>query len=167
MAPVGDEGEFAHALHVQIPEVSLVKVVGTTSLSLALLAPIEAGESVTTTVVDSSCWLNYSVIKGGVTRPRSTIRARITDGVLPDGLRLRVVAGSATGGDGQLGVPGGAVELSSAEQNVITAIGSSYTGKGEGQGHRLLYELSLKKSGYDQLDFEQSETLEITYTISD
>ncbi len=70
-------------------------------------------------------------------------------------------------GSGELGLPTNPVILSTFPQPIIVNIGSCYTGKGEGQGHKLTYSWELSPS-YDpellRVDELQIAT-DIIYTI--
>jgi hypothetical protein len=68
-----------------------------------------------------------------------------------------------------MGAPTTAVTLTNTAQNIITGIGSAYTGDGVNNGHNLSYSLDLDATSgsYALLDFDESTTLEITYTLSD
>ena len=157
-----------HTLAVHIPEVSLVNVVGSTNLHLQFLKPVEAGQPIGGTTSDSSFWLTYSFIKGGISRPKSHIYAKITNGDLPTGTFLSVTAKPHQGiGNGGFGVPTGTVNLSRNESRVIENISSSFTGSGMGNGHQLIYQLSLMPHHYHMLDFESSQDVTILYTIAD
>lgn len=158
----------SHTVQVEIPQVSLVNVIGSTHLKLALQAPTEAGKSLSNVDVDSSFWLNYSFIKGGVTQSKNHIYARINNGSIPMGLALSVYAKPYQGsGLGGFGVPTGIVNLGQNEQRVIENISSCFTGTGIGNGHQLVYQLKWQSANYELLDFEQSQQVSVLYTISD
>lgn len=97
------------------------------------------------------------------------VTAAITSGTVPGGMVLKVTAGAAAGsGDGTLGGTAGVVTLDGTAQNVVTAIGSCYTGDGTTNGHQLTYALELDAGGnYADLDINDATTLEITYTLTD
>jgi len=83
---------------------------------------------------------------------------------------LSVVADKDAGaGDGTMGTPTNSLVLDNKAQNIITGVGSAYTGNGPTRGHRLTYTLALdsKKGAYANLDFDQANTMAITYTLSD
>lgn len=160
--------ESSQQIHVSIPEVSLVRVVGSSAINLNLTPPSEAGNAISSTDLDSNCWINYSVVKGGLTRPQSHIYARIDQGVIPPGVDLTVYAKPYQGvGKGVVGKPAGLVKLSNTEQVVIENIQTSYTGQGQGNGHQLVYQLTVNNNDYHLLDFQQSQEVSVVYTISD
>lgn len=158
----------SHTLDVQIPEVSLVNVVGSPNINLAFKPPLEAGNALSSFDVDSSFWINYSFIKVGISRSTNHIYARITDGFIPFGVALTVYAKPYQGlGQGGFGIPSGLVQLGPSEQRVIENISSCFTGTGIGNGHQLVYQLNLLEGDYNKLDFEQSQQVSVLYTISD
>jgi len=90
-----------------------------------------------------------------------------TAGTVPAGLQLTVQAGSFSGsGVGTFGTSAGVITLTGTAQNLLTGIGSAYTGNGPSNGHNLTYTLSQVGS-YAALDFDNSNTLTVTYTLSD
>ncbi len=167
-----DSNQDAHNVVIGIPEVALLdlEAANGTSITLGPTAPIEAGNAVDFNATDNSIWINYSSIVGSVTEPSRNVSVQITSGTVPAGTELSVVAASDAGsGDGTMGLPTPAVVLSSTAQNIITGIGSAYTGNGVNKGHNLSYSLNLSSAAgsYAQLDFDNSDTVVITYTLSD
>jgi len=82
-----------------------------------------------------------------------------------------LAAKDAGQGDGTMGKANNtAIVLStSSAQNIIDGVGSAYTGNGANKGHNLTYSLTQKAASgsYADLDFNQSQTVSITYTLSD
>ena len=168
-----DDADDVHDVVITIPEVALVDIETTgpnTSITLGPAAPTEAGDPINFTGQSNSVlWLNYSSIKSAAD-PTRDITAAITSGTLPGGMQLDVTAAAYAGsGDGQTGSSAGPVTLSGAAQDVVTGIGSAYTGDGANNGHNLTYALSLSGAigSYAALDADDATTLQITYTISD
>lgn len=90
------------------------------------------------------------------------------DGALPNGLILKLVASADAGyGNGRLGVPTGEITLSGNQQEIITSIGSCYTGNGAGKGHKLTY--NLASGGEDSYqNIPAGEVIvKIVFTLSD
>lgn len=167
-----DGSNDQQTVQIVIPEVAIIdlEAVSGTSITLSVDAPTEAGAPVSfANAVDSSVWLNYSSIIGSHTEATRAISARISSGSVPSGMKLVVVASNDAGnGDGKLGSSSGEVTLSSINQTVVSGIGSCYTGTGASNGRRLKYQLKLNEAGgsYASIDFDESTTLTITYTIS-
>ncbi len=167
-----DSNQDAHNVVIGIPEVALLdlEAANGTSITLGPTAPGEAGDALNFNTVDNSIWINYSSIIGSTTEPSRNVAAQITSGTVPAGTELSVLAASDAGsGDGTMGAPTPAVVLTSTAQNIITGIGSAYTGNGTNKGHNLSYALKLSAAAnsYAQLDFDNSDTVVITYTLSD
>lgn len=167
-----DSNQDAHNVVIGIPEVALLdlEAVNGTSITLGPTAPVEAGNAVDFNSVDNSIWINYSSIIGSTTEPSRNVAVQITSGTVPAGTELSVLAASDAGnGDGTMGSPTPTVVLTSTAQNIITGIGSAYTGNGVNKGHNLSYALNLSSAAgsYAQLDFDNSDTVVITYTLSD
>lgn len=163
----------AHDIVISIPEVALVDIEASsgTSINLGPAAPTEAGDPVDfSTQINSDLWLNYSSIKSTANDPTRDITVSITNGTLPSGMTLTVTAGAdASNGDGTMGSSTGTITLSTSAQNVVTGIGSAYTGDGVNNGHNLVYTLALAAAmgSYATLDADDGPTIEVTYTITD
>lgn len=171
-ATAQDSNQDAHNVVIGIPEVALLdlEAANGTSITLGPTAPSEAGMAVDFNAMDNSIWINYSSIIGSITEPSRNVAVQITSGTVPAGTELSVVAAADSGsGDGKMGAPTSAVVLSGSAQNIITGIGSAYTGNGVNKGHNLSYALNLSSAtgSYAQLDFDKSDTVVITYTLSD
>lgn len=87
-------------------------------------------------------------------------------------LRLRLTDRPYSGnGDGYLGSPqnnsNNGIKLGSDNKKIIEDIKTCYTGNGAGNGHQLVYSLQLKNNKYEDIDFDESATLAVLYTISD
>ncbi|NQU85166.1 MAG: hypothetical protein HQ541_05335 [Mariniphaga sp.] len=162
-----DTNEGSHSISISIPEVALLDLEGGSSINLAPSAPSEAGNPFDfSTAVDNSIWVNYSsVVASGRTR---TVTAAITTGSVPTGMSLKVTAGSYAGsGNGTLGGATSQVTLSNSAQDIITGIGSCYTGNGASNGHNLAYALELDSNNdYDEL-VQDNTSITVTYTLTD
>jgi len=163
----GNENNSAsHDVTISIPEVALLDLEGASTITLAPTAPEEAGEGLNfATATDNSVWVNYSsVVASGQNR---SINAKI-DGTVPEGLQLKVSAGSYNGnGAGTIGSSAGNVILSDKDQEIISGIGSSYTGNGTSQGHNLTYQLDLTDTDNYQNLMEGDTEITVTYTLTD
>lgn len=160
-----------HSIDIKIPQVALLDIETSASKTLNLegKAPNEAGMPVDfSEAKNSDLWINYSSIIGAKTLPQRNVTAAVTKGTIPDGVQLKVTAAADAGkGGGKLGTTAGQITLSGTAQNIITAVGSSYTGNGANAGHNLTYVLELDAANYSKLDFDQSNTVEVTYTLTD
>jgi hypothetical protein len=174
-----DKSSDNHNVKFSIPEIALLDIESgnkSNDITLTVEAPTEAGESVVLdNAYDKSLWLNYTSI---VNKNKSSkdnnrnVAVKISNGTVPGGLNLNVQAQKASSdGKGDKGSPvGTTLTLSSNDQDIITGIGSCYTGNGDGKGHQLVYSLELAKDGdaFGELDNDLDNTeITITYTISD
>lgn len=168
-----DGGDDNHDMMLDVPSVALVdlEAAAGTTIYMGPSAPIEAGNPVNFgSQTNSGIWLNYSAIKSSSQNPTRDIEVSITSGPMPNGVQLTVQAGAYSGnGDGTMGTPAGPVNLTNTPQPIISGIGSCYTGDGVNNGHNLTYSLNLagNSGAYAALDADNTNTIQITYTISD
>lgn len=166
----------AHSLTINIPQSALLDLevaTGTTDVTLAGTAPTEAGLPMTfgATATNATIWMNYSSIVKGVLLRKVTVA--ITNGTVPTGLKLTVLASAAsTDGKGTLGTAATALTLSgTGAQDIVTGIGSAYTGDGANKGRSLTYQLGYETDAatdYAALRYvDTAAPLTITYTLSE
>lgn len=157
-------------LSIDIPEVALLSLKSLSSgvVNLAPQAPDEAGMALNFSLAHSNdIWINYSSILNSNNHTNRQLNAMI-DGEIPDGLQLKLIASSDAGyGKGQVGIPTGEITLSSTKQEIISGIGSCYTGVGLNKGHLLTYYLEMNNDGlYSSLQ-NNSFNLTVKFTLSD
>lgn len=164
-----DNNVATHTLIISIPEVALLDIEGGTSVTLTAVAPTEAGNPLNLLgTTNNTLYLNYSSIIGAAPDNVRKVSVAVTNGTLPSGIDLKVTASAATGdGAGTKGSPGSQMTLSNTAQDLITGIGSCYTGDGSGKGHQLTYVLTENSANYANLNFSTTHSLTITYTLSD
>ena len=167
-----DGTEDAHAVGVTIPEVAILDIEPSgSSFVLQPEKPTEAGMALDfTESFNTDLWLNYSSIVGSKTDASRSVNVKIADGSVPDGLLLKVEAAKDAGnGDGIMGTPDGVVTLTENAQNIVSNIGSCYTNSPAKNGHNLTYRLELNtaEGSYGKIDFDQTTTLKIVYTITE
>ncbi len=174
-----DSKVATHTVAINIAEVALLDLEvasGTTAITLAGTNPTEAGLPMTfgAAATNESIWMNYSSILGNETSRSVTVA--ITTGDVPTGLKLTVLAAAdAAAGAGTMGAANGSAIilsgiLSGTAQNIITGVGSAYTGDGAAKGHKLTYQLGYATDAatdYADLDLDNSDVLTITYTLTD
>lgn len=162
-----DTDTDAHNVTINLSEVAILDIesAGSTDITLGITAPTEAGlPADASAATDSSLWLNYTSILGAQTS--RSVTAAITSGSVPAGVTLSVTAAGYAGtGDGTTGTTTGAVSLTGTPSDVITGIGSAYTGDGVSNGHNLTYTLTI--SDFSSLDADNAGSVEVTYTIVD
>ena len=157
-----------HDVFFTIPEISIMDIEpDNTIIALTFDLPNEAGApiGVSANSTDNTKWINYSS-SISPTSSFKNISAQITSGLVPDGVELNLQAGIYGGsGQGVLGTPVGLITLNNTAQNIITGIGGAFTGDGINNGHQLTFSLSI--DDYGLLDYDNSSTIEVTFTITD
>jgi len=174
-----DTNEDFHTVTINIPEVALLDLESDSGKNITLAGTIgtnlagnsEAGLPIDfSTATDATIWINYSSIVGS-SEPSRKVSVQITDGAVPTGLKLTVLASDDAGnGGGTMGNATAIVTLTGSPQDIITGVESAYTGDGANNGHNLTYQLDYATDAatdYASLDFDESDVLEITYTLSD
>lgn len=143
-----------------LTEVAYISIAPDNStLSVSANTSSLAGASIITTA-NTTKWINFtSAVAPSATR---TIYAQITSGSVPSGMVLKLTISPVTGGLGNRGTNVSSINLSTAQQVIISNIGGAYTGQGTGNGYNLKYELVV--SDYSQLRAGITN-LSITFTI--
>lgn len=168
-----DNSSATQQVVITVPEVALVDLESTSGSTIQVNpdTPNEAGMAADfSKATNSSIWINYSSIVNSKFDPARNITAQITSGFVPAGIVLSLVASKDAGrGEGNMGTPTAKINLNGSAQNIITGVGSAYTGNGAQKGHKLTYSLEMdsQKGSYAKLDADQSNTLTITYTLTD
>lgn len=151
-----------------VPEVALIDIehIGFGILEFTLLPASETGASPAVQQNNTEeLWINYSSAIGKYSPSRSIV-AQISDGTLPQGLVLYVQASNYSGtGDGILGFSAGKVVLGNEPRQVITGIGSGYTGNGVGNGHLLNFWVDI--TDMEEVTTIESTDFTILYTLTD
>ncbi|MDO9274964.1 MAG: hypothetical protein Q7T92_05350 [Lutibacter sp.] len=160
-----------HKVNLKIPEVALINVFSNLAIALGNSTIVEAGKSINIEDTNNTVWINYSSIIGSQTQPSRDISIRISEGTIPNGVKLYVkVAKDMGAGAGTMGKTINTTqELTANPLTIITDIGSAYTGAGANKGSKVQYTLKLsdEPNAYANLDFDQNNTLVINYTLSD
>lgn len=147
-------------LNFCIPPLAIMQLVSDNPVSFNFpsvsVETIMPGSSKTT-------WINYSsiVAKGEANK----IMVNISSGQLPESTKIKLNTGfDSGGGAGNVGLPTGDIILSGSPQDIITGIGSCYTGVGPFKGHKLTY--SWIKDGQNKPDQNFiCSAITLTYTI--
>lgn len=163
MAVAQDSNTAKHNVSISVPTVALIDVEGGSTISFELTAPTEAGLGFVAPASNSTLWLNMtSIVSEGKTR---NITVQMNN-ALSTALSLEVTAASDAGeGHGSFG-SAGKTEIKTSASNLITGIGSGYTGDGDGSGYNLTYELVINEGNYANL-YAITQTVEVTYTLTD
>ena len=172
LATAQDGATDNHKITINIPEVAILDLESATSkdITLAPTKPTEAGSALDFSgATDETLWLNYSSIVGSTTDASRTINVKVSAGTLPAGINLKLTAAADAGtGAGTTGTPGSTLTLSTTAQDLITGIGSCYTGTPHNNGHKLTYALeSAGTASYGDIDFDDATTVTVLYTITE
>lgn len=157
--PVANSQE---SISVGLPEIALLDIEPNSStITLELPSPQEAGDFVTTATSSNAKWINYTSAVALGNRRRVT--AQLSSGTVPAGTSLKILASNSIGGAGTLGSTTGTITLNSTPQTILTNIGGAFTENGSNRGHGLTY--SLEVTNVELLDVSSSSTVQITFTL--
>ncbi len=163
---IGENTE--HKASVVIPDVALlslqhdgnsnIELMGTSSSVAG--SKIEMGGEATADI-----WLNYSSVCHK--NQKRKVTATVV-GELPEGVVVKLnAAGSVGAGKGALGKANGTVILSGNPSDIISGIGSCYTGCGVHNGHLLSYELEIDEDMFYQASENKLASVHVVYTLTD
>ena len=159
-----------HTIGITVPKVALVDIESATSKNITLnFANItEAGEGLTAPTSNSDLWLNYSSILSGEDAAETRRKISVKLNAAIPGLDIKVAAATYAGsGKGNQGTAAAsAITLTGEDQDLITNIGSCYTGNGVSNGHNLTYSVLPNDGNYGAL-VAKTNSVTVTYTISD
>jgi hypothetical protein len=151
------------AVTISIPAFALIDFSGGNHL-IRFNSPNQVEQIITPSTLNNT-WLNYSsIIDNGRT---NYITVHISSGNLPPKSTIKLQISEDSGaGAGKTGRPSAQITLSHYPQNIITDIGSCYTGRGSEKGHQLTYLWKniddFSKSLYSKNEY----IITVTYTIS-
>lgn len=151
---------------LSIPAKANISLAGS-DLKLSLVSKDNEQKQVITPNSSASIWINYSSVVEN--NSSNAIFVSLFSNSLPAEISIKLTIGEDEGlGTGEVGKPTEPIILSSFPQSIITNIGSCFTGKGEGKGHKLTYSWKLAPN-YDP-DLLKLEDLQVEadviYTIS-
>ena len=156
-----------HQISVVVPVVALLdlETSATRNFTASFTKPTndEAGEKILAPADNNTIWLNYTSIQAGTTTKKVNVKAS----ALVDGVDIHIVAAAAAGGAGTKGTPAvGGFNLTTADQALITDIGSAYTASGPTSGHQLTYSFVAADANYANLR-SGTTNVTVTYTLAD
>lgn len=159
-----DTGEAGDVVTYELDAMRILDIEGTPP-ALHLVKPDEAGAAVPDVTSDLS-WINYtSIVVEGTTNKVTVVLTKVP----PTFTTLKVVAASHAGtGNGTYGTPSSVLTLAStsAAQDIITAIGSCWTGTGNANGHKLTYTWGITAGSYaTAFSVVSAADITATYTI--
>ncbi len=165
----GAQESTSHKLEIDVSEVALLalQMEKGSDVNLNAAMPNTAGQQIQMNKEEpSGIWINYSSIV------RADQKRKVTAtvvGEIPQGMILKVMASESRGeGRGKLGESLSWVALKTGSVDVISNIGSCYTGHGVQNGHLLSYKIELEDNEDMYAKLKESETsLQILYTLTD
>ena len=148
---------------LSIPSIALVDFAGTDT-RVTFISGKGAEQIITPSTLDKT-WINYSSIVDG--KSTNNISVNLSSMNTPAEIRIKLDVGQDVGaGAGTIGKPIGQITLTPYPQDIITGIGSCYTGRGAQKGHQLIYSWEWLPP-YD-IDHSSIDNIEVsvTYTIT-
>ncbi len=165
----GDSESQTHTVAISIPNIAILDIETTADEDVTFnldATGLEAGEEFVIDEENADLWINYTSILGASGNQRS-ITVESTSVPSITGLTLKVIASSHSGnGGGTIGTPTAVVTPSLVPTNVITGIGSAFTGNGNSNGHNLTYYLDFT-GDFSDLNATAIPVIAMTYTITD
>lgn len=147
---------------ITINDIFNVRVYPAGAINMKLLAS-SAGNSMETQTNFSS-YIQFTSIAPENEMRRIT--AIVSSGNIPAGTQLQLTTGTCASGSGTRGTPSSKISLDrSAQKNIITGIGSGYTGNSPTNGYNLVYTWGLDPMTYSQLRATSSVSITITFTV--
>jgi hypothetical protein len=147
---------------ITVNEVCYARIYPAGTIYLGLLAS-RAGTSMDTKTNSSTYFQMTSIVPSNQTLK---VSANVS-GTIPAGTKLQLTVSSCTTGDGARGNVSSAVTLvSNSPKDIITNIGSCYTGTTATSGYNLYYTWGVDPNNMALLKATPTVTITITYTVS-
>lgn len=167
LSSVASDNNSSHKATVSIPDVALLSLQFEGNSGIEFMAESKiAGDLIQLNATKKSAvWLNYSSVSSNNRNRKVTATVA---GLIPEGIIVKVKAGQSTGaGVGMLGKSTGLVRLSESPTDIVSGIGSCYTGSGAQNGHLLSYELEIDEDLFYKNSESKETTLQVVYTLTD
>lgn len=169
-----DQMESEHDVNVtfSVPKTNIIDIASLNGNDITFSpADIEAvANGMDFTLTNDELWLNYTVVKSNAFSHKR-INVSVTATNYPVGMLLQMkVDPDANQGKGEMGTPvfGYVNLIPDAEPlEIISDIGSCFTGNGYSSGHNLHFKLSYDNTYYDELTTNFNTIIFLTYTITD
>jgi len=160
----------SHTVTISVNEVAMIGVNGTNEVSLTIGAPTTDGDAFLVTPANADAkWLQYTSIVPTDSTYKRTIQVDLASGSgsIPAGTTLKVTPSApATGYKGNAGTATPQVTISQTAANVVTDIGSCYTGTETSNGVQLTYSLEINNGQEGSLYSTSAYTPEVRYTLT-
>ncbi len=151
---------------IQLSPIALMDIEPNNSSVILNVSPVtEAGTMNTTFMSNNIKWINFSSSLAP-SSPNRTILVGVASGNLPAGVRVKIQTSPYSGtGNGSLGTQTNEITISSTYQTLINNIGAGFTGNGINNGYMIRYVLEI--SDFRLLDFNNSQTVSVSYILSE
>ena len=149
---------------LSIPAIALVDFAGSDT-RVTFNSDSKGIEQIITPSTLDKTWINYSSVVDG--KSTNNISVNLSSMNTPPEIRIKLDVGKDVGaGAGTTGKPIGPITLTPYPQDIITGIGSCYTGRGAQKGHQLIYSWEwLPPYDADHSSIDNIE-ISVTYTIT-
>lgn len=145
-----------------INDICNIRIYPTGPINMRLLATVAGNSMVAQTNASSYIQLTSIAPLNEMRR----ITAIVSHGIIPAGTQLQLTSGSCTSGSGTRGTPSSTIILDrSSQKNIITGIGSCYTGNSPTNGYNLTYTWGVDPTTYTQLKATSATSITITFTV--
>jgi len=147
---------------VTINDICYIRIYPTGTISMKLLASTAGNSLVTQTSVSTYMQLT-SIAPENETR---RITAIVSSGNVPAGTLFQLTTEACYTGTDARGTPASTITLDrSGQKNVVTGIGSCYTGTSSTSGYKLVYTWGVDPANMSQLKATSTVSITITYTV--
>jgi hypothetical protein len=147
---------------ITVNEICNARIYPAGTIYLGLLAS-RAGTSMDTKTNASTYFQMTSIIPA---TQKLKVSANVS-GIIPAGTKLQLTVGPCTTGDGARGNVSSSVTLATnSPKDIITNIGSCYTGTTATSGYNLYYSWGVDPANVALLKATPTVTVTITYTVS-
>ena len=175
---LGTVGAFAqdtntdnHTVSITVPEVALLDIepgAPAKNIAMNFTANGEAGLGLTSPSANASLWLNYtSVVTAGAPDNVRQINVKLTTALAGVDIAVTPATPVFTGGTvASAGTSGAAVTLTTTAQDIVTGIGSVYTGDGINKGVNVSYGITAPAASFASL-VAGTTAVTVTYTLTD
>lgn len=169
-----DELESKHDINVSfsVPQTNLIDIASLNGNTI-VFSPVDidaVASGLNFSLTNNDLWLNYTVVKSNASSPKR-INVSVVATNFPLGMSLKLKIDADIGlGNGDMGTPiaGFSDLIPSAESiEIISNIGSCFTGNGPNKGHNLHFKLDYDNTYYDELYTNFNTIIILTYTITD
>lgn len=169
-----DNMESEHDVNVSfsVPKTNIIDIASVNGNDITF-SPIDidaVANGMNFSLANNDLWLNYTVVKS-TAFSHKRINVSVTAVNFPNGMTLLMKIDPDEGlGKGEMGTTKvGFSNLipDAGPLEIISDIGSCFTGNGPNKGHNLHFKLNYDNTYYDELSTNFNTIITLTYTITD